>query len=71
MLDIATITYKLKQEFEPSRRRKQYKNGKGTYQVLASTQLGQKAYQNHGVSIKVTLPISTPQIIYKTLIMTI
>jgi hypothetical protein len=70
MLNIATIAYKLKQEFEPSKRRKQSKNGKGTYQVLASIQLGQRAYQIHGVSSRVTLPISTLQMIYTTLIMT-
>jgi hypothetical protein len=70
MLNITTIGYKLKQEFEPSRRRKQSKNDQGTYQVLMSTQLRQITYQTHGVSIKVTLPILTPQMIYTTLIMT-
>jgi hypothetical protein len=67
---ITTIAYKLKQEFEPLRRKKQSKSGRGTYQVLTSIQLRQRTDQTHGVSIRVTLFISTPQMVYTTLIMT-
>jgi hypothetical protein len=67
---ITTIAYKLKQESQPLRRRKQSKNGQGTYQVLASIKLGQRAHQTHGVSIRVTMFISPPQMVYTTLIMT-
>jgi hypothetical protein len=47
MPNTTTIACKLKQEFKPSKRRKQSKIGQGTYQVLVSTQLGRRGDQNH------------------------
>ncbi len=37
MLNIVVVAYKFRQESEPSKRRKQTKNGQSAYQVLVST----------------------------------
>ncbi len=43
MLDLDALGCKFRQEFEPSRIRKQFENGQSTYQVLVNIQLGQMA----------------------------
>jgi hypothetical protein len=60
MPNTTIVACKLGQEFETSRKRKQFENGQGAYQVLVSTQLKGKANQTHGISSKVTIPISRP-----------
>jgi hypothetical protein len=47
MPSTTAIACKLRQEFKPSRRRKQFEIGQGTYQVLVSIQLGQRRNQTH------------------------
>jgi hypothetical protein len=69
MPDTLVVACKFKQEFEPSRRRKQSKNGQGTYQILVNNQLGRRVDQTRGILSKVIVSISKRQTLYTTPIM--
>jgi hypothetical protein len=70
MLDTIAVAYKLKLKFELVRRRKQFENSQGTYQVPISIQFRQRTNQTHGIPSKVTIQsISKPQMTYTSLFM--
>lgn len=57
------------QELEPMRRR-QFESGQSTYRILVNIQFGRSANQTHKIPNMATTPISRPQMIYTTPIMT-
>jgi hypothetical protein len=59
----------LKQESQLIRKRRQSKNGQGTYRISMNTQFGGCVNQTHKVPNRVTMPISRLQMVYTTLIM--
>lgn len=67
---MAIVAYKFGPQAEPLRRSK-LENGQATYQVLVNIQVGRQAYQIYEDQIRVMVPISKPQIVYITLIVTI
>lgn len=69
LLNTIIVVCELKQESELIRKRKQSKNGQGTYWVLMNTQFGGCVNQTHRVPNRVTMPISRLQMVYTTLIM--
>jgi hypothetical protein len=51
-------------------KRRQFESGQGTYKTLVSIQFGGSEDQTHRIPNMATIPISKPQTIYTTLIMT-
>jgi hypothetical protein len=51
-------------------KRRQFESGQGTYKILVSIQFGRSANWTHRIPNMATTPISKPQMIYTTPIMT-
>jgi hypothetical protein len=70
MLETIVVACKLGPKIEPSRKMSQFENGQVTYHIPVIPQVGRRVDQIYGDASQVTIPISRPQMMYTTLIMT-